>query len=314
MNAEILKSIADETRLSILNTLISKAQFVQEIAKRLNLAESTISFHLKKLETAGVVSKRYEQYYALYEVNPEILKLRLIDFVENHTPDISEQEKRILKYRQKVISSFMRRGKLLKIPVQYKKRSIILEEIAKEFSHDRSYDEKEIDDILKRYNEDFVSLRRYLIDENILTRKKGIYKLSDNFTLSDINFVQSEKSVKKSGDKKMDKKKEAKKEYLMNGPEMGIYKIECKENGKIFIGSSVNVKGMINRIQFELKLGNHKVKELQNDFKKYGMEKLSFEIIDILKKKDDANIDYKKELKILEDLWKEKLSSKEFYE
>lgn len=49
---EIMKALADSSRLQALNILMEKPQYVEELAHRLNLAVSTVSFHLKKLEAA----------------------------------------------------------------------------------------------------------------------------------------------------------------------------------------------------------------------------------------------------------------------
>ncbi len=58
----IMKALADESRLAIVNSLLEHSQYVEEIAKRHDLAPSTVSFHLKKLEQAGLVKSRKEQY------------------------------------------------------------------------------------------------------------------------------------------------------------------------------------------------------------------------------------------------------------
>jgi len=48
----IMKALADSSRLMILNSLFEKPQYVEEIAERIDLAVSTVSFHLKKMEEA----------------------------------------------------------------------------------------------------------------------------------------------------------------------------------------------------------------------------------------------------------------------
>ena len=50
----ILKALADQSRLAIVNSLLERSQYVEEIAKRHGLAASTVSFHLRKLEQAGL--------------------------------------------------------------------------------------------------------------------------------------------------------------------------------------------------------------------------------------------------------------------
>ena len=46
---------------------------------------------------------------------------------------------------------------------------------------------------------------------------------------------------------------------------------------------------------------------LQKDFNETGITNFSFEIIDYLKPKEDAKMDYTDDLKILEEIWMEKL-------
>lgn len=65
----------------------------------------------------------------------------------------------------------------------------------------------------------------------------------------------------------------------------GIYKIICKTNGKIYIGSAVNL-GKRKSSHFEtLTKGSHKNKHLQSAFKKYGICNFVFEIIEIVEDK-----------------------------
>jgi hypothetical protein len=79
-------------------------------------------------------------------------------------------------YRVKVLRTFMKHGRLVQIPAQYKKRQIIMEEIVKDFEPDRTYTEIEVNRILIEYHEDVAMLRRSLIDYKLMEREKGIYK------------------------------------------------------------------------------------------------------------------------------------------
>jgi hypothetical protein len=104
-------------------------------------------------------------------------------------------------------------------------------------------------------------------------------------------------------------KKELKKKYLENKPEMGVFKVINRSNGKIFIDSGLNVNGKVNACKFQLKHGSHMNKLLQEDFKKFGEDNFTFEIVDILEPKEDESLDYKKELTLLEEMWIENLQS-----
>ena len=102
-------------------------------------------------------------------------------------------------------------------------------------------------------------------------------------------------------------KKELKKNYKQTPTPMGVYQIKNLVNGKIFIGSSKNIPSRINRHKFQLQFGSEEIKELMDDYKKYGEENFSFEILDELKPKDEAGYDYTEDLEVLEELWFEKL-------
>ena len=75
------------------------------------------------------------------------------------------------EYEQKVLSTFFVEGKLKSIPAQQKKRDVILRFLARRFETDRMYDEREINDILREYHDDVASLRRYLVDSELLHRQ-----------------------------------------------------------------------------------------------------------------------------------------------
>lgn len=102
-------------------------------------------------------------------------------------------------------------------------------------------------------------------------------------------------------------RKELIKEYKQIIQPMGIYQIRNTANGKIFLGSSKDLKGIINRNRFQLKNGLHINKQLQKDFSEAGEESFSFEIVDYLKPKEGMSGDYTEELHMLEEMWLEKL-------
>lgn len=102
-------------------------------------------------------------------------------------------------------------------------------------------------------------------------------------------------------------KSEIKKQYKSAPPVMGIYRITNLVNKKIFIGSSRNLPGRINRHKFELKFGSEQITGLLDDYKKFGEENFSFEIIDKLEPKEESGYDPRGDLAELEHLWIEQL-------
>ncbi len=102
-------------------------------------------------------------------------------------------------------------------------------------------------------------------------------------------------------------KQEIKRAYKEQKAQIGIYKIENKVTGKIFIGSSLNIQARFNRHKMSLSTGIEEIKELLNDYRKYGEENFIFSVVDLIKQDDKEIRDYKKELKELEQMYLEEL-------
>ncbi len=102
-------------------------------------------------------------------------------------------------------------------------------------------------------------------------------------------------------------KKELKKQYKQTVLLMGVFQVKNLVNGKIFIDSGLNLQGRINSCRFQLSLGSHMNSALQEDFNQTGITNFSFEMIDYLKPKEDIQMDYTDDLKMLEEMWIEKL-------
>ena len=95
-------------------------------------------------------------------------------------------------------------------------------------------------------------------------------------------------------------------EYKETQLPMGVFQIRNLTNEKVFIGSSLNLNGIFNRHRFALNAGSHQNKALQADWNSLGAEQFAFEILEELEVRENLNI--KKELEFLEDLWLEKLA------
>lgn len=67
-----LTAMAQETRLSIFRILVQTGKSglsAGEIAKTLNIPNATLSFHLKELANAGLISARQESRFIYYAAN-----------------------------------------------------------------------------------------------------------------------------------------------------------------------------------------------------------------------------------------------------
>src|ERR671939_485499 len=74
-----------------------------------------------------------------------------------------------------VLSAFVRDGRLVSIPAQQSKRRVVLEHIVRVFEPGVRYPEREVNALLAVWHPDHAALRRYLVDEGLLSREGGLY-------------------------------------------------------------------------------------------------------------------------------------------
>lgn len=173
---EVFKCLSDQSRLNIVHMLLKKPMYVELVANSLGLANSTVSFHLKKLEKAGIVYSYKDQYYTMYALNKDVLDLPLSKLVTLEKKESKSLDDKEEEYKQRVLKAFFPKNELLQIPVQRKKKQIILQKLAEDFEIGKEYTEKEVNELILEHHEDFCTLRRDFISEKMFTRDKGIYK------------------------------------------------------------------------------------------------------------------------------------------
>ena len=171
----LFKCLADKSRLQILKSLMREDMYVERLAERLSLTPATISFHMKKLEEAGAVTRYRDQYYTMYALRRDVFSARILDIIGEPSGEADAQAQRDAAYRQKILQNFFEYGRLTAIPAQRKKRRICLEEIARAFEVGKPYAESEVNEIIGRYHEDYCTLRREMICEGIMERSDGTY-------------------------------------------------------------------------------------------------------------------------------------------
>lgn len=72
--SRLFQALSDETRLRIVRTLAGGERCVCELQEPLDAYQSRLSFHLKKLKEAGLVSDRKEGRWVFYALRPDALE------------------------------------------------------------------------------------------------------------------------------------------------------------------------------------------------------------------------------------------------
>lgn len=105
----------------------------------------------------------------------------------------------------------------------------------------------------------------------------------------------------------MKTRKDIHREYKERVKPAGVYQVKNIVNGKVLLGSSLNLEGPLNRHKFMLKIRSHPNKALQKDWDELGPDKFAFEILEEVKTKEDPNFNLKDELTLMEQIWLEEL-------
>ena len=72
--SDIFRALGDETRLKILRFIEDEEKCVHEITEELDMADSNISHHLRKLRDRNIVTKRKEGRHRYYELSDQHIK------------------------------------------------------------------------------------------------------------------------------------------------------------------------------------------------------------------------------------------------
>ena len=166
------KALSDANRLKIVGLLAQQSYSVEELAALLELRPPTISHHLSKLSDVGLVSARAESYYNLYSLETDALQTMAQRLLAEETLPAVTADVDLDAYDRQVINNYgSPDGTLRFIPTKQRKFEAVLRYVVQAFEPGTEYSEKEVNEILGRYNEDTAVLRRGMVDRQMMIRK-----------------------------------------------------------------------------------------------------------------------------------------------
>lgn len=212
--------------------------------------------------------------------------------------------------REKVLNKYFPEGTggpLTTFHMQQKHKYIVLTEIAKRFETERKYSEKQVNELLKEVNDDYVEIRRYLIDYGLLEREPdgSQYWLESRADQQSAEVGKPERKEKREQEK-MNRRKELQEQAKEVKTEAGVYQIRNERNGKVYIDSTLNLK-TINGQRFMLQMGSHLNRKLQAEWNEYGESAFVIEVLETLKQDDNPYYDSKDALAKCLNRWFEQL-------
>jgi hypothetical protein len=174
------KALGDLTRIRIIALLQQGPLHGQAIAGKLGLKAPTITHHMAKLREVGLIKERRDKNTIYFSLNTKILEMSTMAILAVGNEGSSNLEMSVTnEERAAIINNFFTKdGKLKTFPAQRKKKLVVLAHIVKALEFRRVYQEKEINEYLKQFHEDYATLRRELIMCQYMYRENNQYELN----------------------------------------------------------------------------------------------------------------------------------------
>lgn len=138
----------------------------RDIAARLGISPSTVRNHRFKLRERERQARIFIALMALLNKQDDFISIHKgATMVDDRYAITLEEEKKIL-------SNYLREGKLTVFPPKQKRKLIILRYFASRFQPEKTYTEKEINESIKEIYDDYVTIRRYLIEYGFMERNR----------------------------------------------------------------------------------------------------------------------------------------------
>lgn len=170
---QVIRLFAEESRVRAFAAVALGAGSPAEVARVAGLSARETAVALHRLGEHGVVTERADGAlgvdYGLFREHAREAGLRER---ADEGPDSGER----------VLRTFVRDGRLVRLPARWTRKKLVLEHIAEQtFEPGVEYPERVVNEKLRAWCEesddiDHVTLRRYLVDLRHLRRSEGIYR------------------------------------------------------------------------------------------------------------------------------------------
>ncbi|WP_028544427.1 metalloregulator ArsR/SmtB family transcription factor [Paenibacillus taiwanensis] len=179
------KALADPTRIRILILLAGGELNGQVLAEKLSVTPATITHHAAKLREASLINERRDKNTIFFSLNPYFIRnsaLATEALIYRHNQPregMEAMDNPSARVQDTVIRNFFTTdGKLKSLPAQLKKKLIVLEHIAVQLEKGKCYQEKELNEFIKLYHDDFATIRREFIMHHFMFRERDVYELN----------------------------------------------------------------------------------------------------------------------------------------
>ena len=180
MNVDVVvRVLAEPARLKVYAAIVLGARTPTEIVDRTGVDLRDVAVALRKLSEGGLVELRRDAAVPVEGVFGSLARSTVQTVpVEDHGYADARAEG--------LLRVWVRGGRLLGLPASRGRRMVLLEHLVQSFEPGVDYSESEVNAVLTEWTAggrvDHVTVRRYLIDEDLLKRTDGIYRRSGGWT------------------------------------------------------------------------------------------------------------------------------------
>ena len=166
--SDALAALLDLRRLAVAGALAGGTRTADEVADHTGVGRPVVVQALGELRRVGLV----HDTGAGYLLDADRLRALATHVSEAATPMDPAIGYGMTDAERQVLERFFSGRTLNQIPTDRPKRLVVLERLALEFDIGRRYSEAEVDEVLRGFHLDVASLRRSLVDEELLSRAR----------------------------------------------------------------------------------------------------------------------------------------------
>ncbi len=168
-------AVGQPTRLKILGLLAIREQGAAELAARLDMKESQLAHHLRRLMQFGLVRRRSAAFTYTYELDRSAWAALQATINQAENPDGDRPTGTRPADPARVLADFVDGERLRRVPADPAELDVILTWLAGRFEPGRRYSGDEVLSRLERHFPRHTLLRRYLVDRRLLKRVGDVY-------------------------------------------------------------------------------------------------------------------------------------------
>ncbi|MDK3258608.1 DUF2087 domain-containing protein [Blastococcus capsensis] len=172
--ATIVGLLADPVRLKVVAALALGAGTIEQVAEASGLSLKEVALAARRLARAGLVHR--DGHDLVLHTERFGAAARSAAAAAPPPEPLSDDPA-----ADAVLSAFVRDGRLVSIPSQRSKRLVVLDHLVRVFEPGVRYPEREVNALLAVWHPDVAALRRYLVDEAMLSRDAGVYWRSGGY-------------------------------------------------------------------------------------------------------------------------------------